>query len=83
MLNLCPCQVLLLVPKEVFHIKKREKERKRQLQNKKEPHKKNQKCGCPIFTAGREESQSHAERSANECSALVPHPSGVPSPSGE
>jgi hypothetical protein len=42
-LNLCPCQVLLLVPKEVFHIKKKEKERKRQVQNKKEPHKKEKK----------------------------------------
>jgi hypothetical protein len=36
-----------------------------------------------LFTAGREESQSRAERSANECSALLPHPGGVPSPSEE
>jgi hypothetical protein len=35
----------------------------------------------PPFTAGCEESQSCAERSANECSALLPHPGGVPSPS--
>jgi hypothetical protein len=44
---------LLLVPKEVFHIKKKkEKERKRQVQ-KKELHKKekknHQKCGCPLL----------------------------------
>jgi hypothetical protein len=37
----------------------------------------------PLFAARHEESQSHAERSANECSALPPHPGGVPSPSGE
>jgi hypothetical protein len=31
------------------------------------------------FTAGREESQSRAERSTDECSAPPPHPDGVPS----
>jgi hypothetical protein len=40
---------LFLYPKEAFHILKKQKERKRQVQNKKEPHKKNQKCGCPIL----------------------------------
>jgi hypothetical protein len=34
------------------------------------------------FTAEREESQSCAERLADECSAPPPHPGGVPSPSG-
>jgi hypothetical protein len=38
---------------------------------------------CPLFAAGRKESQSRAERSANECSAPPPHPGGVPSPSKE
>jgi hypothetical protein len=37
----------------------------------------------PLFAAGRKESQSRAKRSATECSALLPHPGGVPSPSGE
>jgi hypothetical protein len=32
------------------------------------------------FAAGRKESQSHAERSADECLAPPPHPSGVLSP---
>jgi hypothetical protein len=36
-----------------------------------------------LFAAGHEESQSRAERSADECSALPPHPTDVPSPSGE
>jgi hypothetical protein len=36
-----------------------------------------------LFTAGREESQSRVERSADECSAPPPHPGAVPSPSGE
>jgi hypothetical protein len=36
----------------------------------------------PLFTAGREESQSRAERSTDKCSAPLPHPGGVPSPSG-
>jgi hypothetical protein len=40
---------LFLYPKEVFHILKKQKERKRQVQNKKEPHKKNQKCSCSIL----------------------------------
>jgi hypothetical protein len=35
------------------------------------------------FTAECEESRSHAERSADECSAPPPHPGGVPSPSWE
>jgi hypothetical protein len=35
------------------------------------------------FAAKREESQSHAERSVDKCSAPLPHPGGVPSPSGE
>jgi hypothetical protein len=35
------------------------------------------------FAVGREESQSHAERSADECSAPPPHPGGVPSLFGE
>jgi hypothetical protein len=35
------------------------------------------------FIAEREESQSRAEWSADECSAPPPHPGGVPSPSGE
>jgi hypothetical protein len=35
------------------------------------------------FAAGREESQSRAEWSADECSAPPPHPGGVPSPFGE
>jgi hypothetical protein len=34
------------------------------------------------FAAEREESQSHAERSTDECSAPLPHPGGVPSPFG-
>jgi hypothetical protein len=34
------------------------------------------------FTAEREESQSRAERSADECSARSPHPGGVPYPFG-
>jgi hypothetical protein len=34
------------------------------------------------FVVEREESQSRAERSADECSAPPPHPGGVPSPSG-
>jgi hypothetical protein len=38
---------------------------------------------CQCFAAEREESQSHAEQSADECSAPPPHPSGVLSPSGE
>jgi hypothetical protein len=37
---------------------------------------------CLRFAAGREESQSRVERSADECSAPPPHPSGVPSPFG-
>jgi hypothetical protein len=37
----------------------------------------------PLFTTRREEFQSSAERSADECSAPPPHPGGVPSPSGE
>jgi hypothetical protein len=36
---------------------------------------------CLRFTAEREESQSHVERSVDECSAPPPHPGGVPSPS--
>jgi hypothetical protein len=35
------------------------------------------------FAAGREESQSRAERSADECSTPPPHPGGVPSLFGE
>jgi hypothetical protein len=34
------------------------------------------------FAAGREESQSRAKRSTDECSAPPPHPGGVPSPFG-
>jgi hypothetical protein len=37
----------------------------------------------PLFVAGCEESQSRAERSADECSTLPPHPRSVPSPSRE
>jgi hypothetical protein len=37
----------------------------------------------PLFTTGREKSQSRAEQLADECSAPLPHPGGVPSPSGE
>jgi hypothetical protein len=37
----------------------------------------------PLFAAGREENQSRAKRSADECSAPPPHPGGVPSPSEE
>jgi hypothetical protein len=40
---------LSLSKRGVPYIKKKEKARKRQVQNKKEPHKKNQKCGCPIL----------------------------------
>jgi hypothetical protein len=36
-----------------------------------------------LFTARREESQSRAEWSVDECSAPPPHPGGVSSPSGE
>jgi hypothetical protein len=35
----------------------------------------------PLFTAECEESRSHAERSADECSTPPPHPGGVPPPS--
>jgi hypothetical protein len=37
----------------------------------------------PLFAVGREESQSRAERSADDCSVLPPHPGGVSSPSGK
>jgi hypothetical protein len=40
---------LFLYSKEVFHILKKQKERKRQVQNKKRAAQKNQKCGCPIL----------------------------------
>jgi hypothetical protein len=39
---------LSLSKRGITYIKK-EKERKNQVQNKKEPHKKNQKCGCLIL----------------------------------
>jgi hypothetical protein len=42
---------LFLYPKEAFHILKKEnkKKEKGKCKTEKEPHKKNQKCGCSIL----------------------------------